>query len=398
MKQGFDSLIVGGGLTGLCAGLALSQSGLKTALIEAKDTPDFSDGRASALAASSLVMLRALGLGAALAPHLSPVKDMMIGEGRPGNISPVSLHFSGDNRAAPMAQIIENAPLKAALWEAAKHQENLTLITGQTVTHYHSGPARAMLILGSGQALEAPLCIAADGRNSPLRRLAQIPAPKRDYDQAALTLTLSHSRSHEGVAHQLFFPGGPLALLPLTGKRSSLVWSDRKPAIKAAMALGETAFLAEISRRIGEVLGSFSSASARQSYPLSLQITERYTKGRLALIGDSAHVIHPLAGQGLNMGLRDAAALHETVLRARAAGLDIGGAELKEYERLRAGDNQRLAGATDALNHIFMASPAPLRGARRLAVAAIDRLPAAQRFFIEEAAGELGDLPVLMRG
>jgi 2-octaprenyl-6-methoxyphenol hydroxylase len=398
MKQEFDCLIVGGGLTGLCAGLAFAQSGLRTAIIEATDTPEFSDARASALAATSLAMLRALGLGSALAPNLSPVEDMMIGEGRPGEISPISLHFSGHDRAAPMAQIIENAPLKSALWEAAMAQDDLILLTGHKVTGFHSGPARARLTVSGGNTLDAPLCIAADGRGSPLRRLAQITAPKREYDQAALTLTLAHSRPHNGTAHQLFLPGGPLALLPLTGNRTSLIWSDRRAAIKAAMALDEAAFVAEVSRRIGNVLGELSLASARQSYPLSLQITERYVSGRLALIGDSAHVIHPLAGQGLNMGLRDAAALHEIAFQARAAGLDIGGAELAEYERVRASDNQRLAGTTDALNQIFRASAPPARHARRLGMAALDRLPALQQFFISEAAGELGDLPALMRG
>ncbi len=403
MSADFDVIIAGAGLAGLTAGLALSRAGFKTALLDARDPALGTDPRTSALAASSVVMLRKLGLGEALAPHLQPINDIMIGEGRPGNISPLTLHFDGTERResqkASMAYIVENSVLKSVLLAAVKGAPELTLLTGNAVTDvdFDSVKGHATVSLGDKAALTAPLIIAADGRGSFVRRQAAITVDVTKYNQHALITTVSHEREHGGVAHQMFLPGGPFAILPLPGKRASIVWSDRPEAVAAALALDAPAFHAEISRRFGDHLGALSIIGPNLSYPLSLQLAEHYTAPRLALIGDAAHVVHPMAGQGLNMGLRDVAALVDVLSTAKSAGLDLGGAELANYALWRRGDNRILASTTDRLNALFLSPITPLRHIRRLGLAAIDRLPAAQNLFISEAAGETGDLPSLLR-
>ena len=401
MSMHYDIIIVGAGITGLTAALALSQEGFKTALIDAQDfrrtETHPSDPRASTLAATSLNMLRRLGVENALQPHLQVINDMMIGEGRPGHISPLSLHIDGSRRVIPMGSIIENSRLLEGLRDAAEKADNLSLYLGRALHDFSATSAFAQITLETGTKLTAPLVIGADGRNSFLRKSASIAVQARDYDQAAIVTTVTHARPHVGVAQQLFFAGGPFALLPLPGKRTSLVWSDRKAAIEAAMALDDSAFLSEIERRLGDHLGEIKLDGPRLSYPLSLQMAESYTGERLALIGDAAHVVHPIAGQGLNMGLRDVAALTNVLSIARATGLDIGGAELARYEEWRAGDNRLLCLVTDQLNHLFSNKITPLRHFRRLGLAAVDKTSGVQQLFMSEAAGELGDLPPLLR-
>lgn len=398
MKTDFDIIIVGAGLVGLTAALALSQTGCKTALVDVKEFGETSgDPRASTLAASSLQMMKHLGLENALSPHLQPINDMMIGEGRPGKISPLTLHFDGERRSSPMAFMIENTALSKVLQNTVKDAPNLSPILGNAMSGFNAGPAAADITLTSGETLCAPLVVAADGRNSALRRAAGISVDTRPYAQSAIVTTVSHEHSHKGVAYQTFYPGGPFAILPLTGARSSLVWSDSKTAVEAAMSLPDEAFLAELSRRFGDHLGALKITGPKLSYPLSLQMADSYTASRLALIGDAAHAVHPIAGQGLNMGLRDAAALTETVRGARAAGLDIGGAELEGYAQWRRGDNRTLGVATDQINSLFSNRAVPLRYIRRLGLAAVDRSDMARDFFMQEAAGELGELPPLLR-
>lgn len=398
MKTDFDIIIVGAGLVGLTAALALSQSGFDTALVDVKTFGQGrEDPRASTLAASSFQMIKRLGLESALSPQLQPINNMMIGEGRPGKISPLTLHFDGQRRSDPMAYMIENAALSGALQDKAASANNLTLKLGAAMSTYSTGAGHAQITLSTGEILSARLVVAADGRNSAVRRAAGINTEARPYPQSAIVTTVAHERGHEGTAYQMFFPGGPFAILPLTGGRSSLVWSDSKDAAAAAMALPDAAFLAELSRRFGDHLGALKLAGPKLSYPLSLQIADSYTADRLALIGDAAHAVHPIAGQGLNMGLRDAAALAQIAAQARAAGLDIGGAELEGYAQWRRGDNRTLSLVTDQLNNLFSNRIPPLRHFRRLGLAAVDRSDLARDFFMAEAAGELGELPPLLR-
>jgi len=322
---------------------------------------------------------------------------MMIGEGRPGRISPLTLHFDGQLRDGPMAYMIENAALKSALQAAVMQAPNLSALLGSPVDTFSASAASARLTLESGAQLSAKLVVTADGRNSALRRAASISAETHPYDQSAIVTAVEHEQDHKGVAYQMFFPGGPFAILPLTGRRASIVWSDKTSAVKAALALGDDAFAGELSRRFGDHLGAVKPIGPRLSYPLALQMAESYTSERLALIGDAAHVVHPIAGQGLNMGLRDAAALAEVASGAASTGLDIGGAELEAYAQWRRADNRMLSTVTDQLNRLFSNRAAPLRHLRRLGLAAVDGSRAAQTFFMSEAAGELGDLPPLLR-
>ncbi|MGB0907160.1 MAG: UbiH/UbiF/VisC/COQ6 family ubiquinone biosynthesis hydroxylase [Maricaulaceae bacterium] len=400
MTSPFDIIIVGAGPIGMSTALACAYYGQSVALIDARrpDNPTV-DGRASTIAASSVHMLRNLDVWNDLSVHMQPITDMMIGEGAPGDISPLTLHFDGKSqRADAMAYIGENAHLSAALYAAVKKQTNITpffdrkLVRADTDASLHLASAE----LDDGTTLKAHILVAADGKNSRLRKMAGIGAPKTDYTQSAIVTTVAHEEDHGGVAYQMFYAGGPFAILPLPGKRSSLVWTDKTPAIKAAMALGEAHFMSELSRRFGNLFGALTLDAPRQSFPLTLQMAECYAKGRLALVGDAAHAIHPLAGQGLNMGLRDACALAQSIAVQKSAGLDPLGA-LSEYGQWRNFDNTALAGMTDMLNRLFSNKILPLRHARRLGLAAVDNATSAKRFFMSEAAGEAGDLPELLQ-
>ena len=398
MSRDYDIIIVGAGHIGLVAALAAAQAGFRAALIERGDiSAARGDMRASTLAASSVILLKKIGLFDRLAPHMQAVTDMMIGEGRVGDISPLSLHFDAQQRSSAMAYMVENEVLRQACADAVIETNTIDVINGQAVTDYAASERTAVVTLDDGRALTAPLVIAADGRQSALRAMAGIPVSRHDYDQKALVVSVSHSVPHNGVAHQLFLSGGPFAILPMTQNRACIVWSDKARAIDAALALPQAMFKAELMRRMGDVLGEAELLSAPQSYPLSLQMAERYTKDRVALVGDAAHVILPLAGQGLNMGLRDAAALMDCITAARAAGLDIGGASLVDYGRWRRFDNTSLAAMTDGLNALFSNGITPLRHLRRLGLVSVDQIPAMRAFFMAEAAGETGELPALLR-
>ena len=398
MKTQFDIIIVGAGHVGLIAALAAAQSGFDVALIDRADIKvPRDDRRASTLAASSIAMLNNLGLWEGLASSMQPVHDMMIGEGRVGDISPLSLHFDGQSRDTPMAHMVENEILRRACVDAVHNTPAVTVMTGASVTDFDNGADIAALTLDNGAVLRAPLIIAADGRSSAMRNFAGIVAPRHNYDQSAIVFTVSHSVPHEGVAHQLFLTGGPFAILPMVNNTACIVWSDKTRAVDGAMALPAPAFKAEVIRRIGDVLGDIDISTTPYRYPLFLQMAEHYTQGRLALIGDAAHVILPLAGQGLNMGLRDVAALMDAINTAKNAGLDIGGASLVEYGQWRRFDNNSLATMTDALNLLFSNPITPLRHLRRLGLAAVDNMPMLGAFFVAEAAGETGERPPLMR-
>lgn len=397
MKTDFDIIIVGAGLVGLTTALACVHKGASVCLLDSADPEKIEDGRASAIAASSYVMLEHLGIAADIIDHVQPITDMLIADGAVGDVSPLKLHFDSTDVDGPSSYMVENNVLRKALLKRLKINGNIDLYAPVKISDTSREAQSVTVILGDKTHLTASLLVASDGRNSELRQKAGIDVQRFTYHQKAVVTTFEHELPHDGVAHQIFFTGGPLALLPLTKRRCSIVWSDTARAIDAAMALDEKAFTAELARRIGGFLGAIKLCAPRQAFPLSLQMAERYTDKRLVLVGDAAHAIHPLAGQGLNLGLRDAAALADIVAESRSVGLDLGGAALGDYEAWRNFDNKVLGISTDMLSRLFSNNIAPIRHARRLGLAAVNRFKPAQQFFMKEAAGETGSLPSLLR-
>jgi len=397
VKTDFDIIIVGAGIVGLTTALACSHKGALVCLLDVADPQKIEDGRASAIAASSYAMLGHLGVTKALQGHIQSITDMLIAEGAVGDVSPLRLHFDSADVDGPTGYMIENNVLRAALLKRLSESKNIELRAPVKIKETARTAQNVNVTFEGIVSLTASLLVGADGRNSTLRQKAGIDVQRFAYDQKAIVTTFEHALPHDGVAYQIFFAGGPLALLPLTNNRCSIVWSDTARAVDAAMALDEPAFTAELARRIGGFLGEINLIAPRQAFPLSLQMAERYTDNRLVLVGDAAHAIHPLAGQGLNMGLRDAAALADVVAESHAVGLDLGGAAIGDYEAWRNFDNKTLALSTDMLNRLFSNNIAPIRHARRLGLAAVNRFKPAQKFFMKEAAGETGTLPSLLR-
>lgn len=406
VKNEYDILIVGGGLVGQVTALTCAKlGGIKIALADGRDifsgAAGQEDGRASALSASSLRFLNRLGLK--LSGHLQPMHDMLITDGKVGADPVWRLHFGPDASESDTAQMIENKHLYKALQKRLKAANEIDIISPaqvKNISHTISGVSAQI----EEKNVSAKLLIAADGANSGIRRDAGIVTDGRHYGQSALVTTISHSLPHDGLALQRFLPGGPLAALPLTGPRSQIVWSDKNEAVKAAMAISESDFLAELTLRLGDHLGELSFAAPRQSYPLHLQLAQDYIATRLVLVGDAAHVIHPLAGQGLNLGLRDAATLHDVLKSARQTGQDIGGAILGNYQDWRRSDVTALATATDGLSYIFNSPKSGLRRPfgnamghiRRLGLSAVNSSEGLKDLIMREAAGDLGELPELL--
>lgn len=397
MKTDFDIIIIGAGLVGLSAALACAYKGASICLLDAAAPEKTDDGRASAIAASSYTMLEHLGAAEALKGQVQPITDMLIADGAVGDVSPLTLHFDSAEVDGPTGYMVENNILRRALLNLVQKNEAIEFLAPIDIKDTSRTAKTATVTLGDTTELTASLLVAADGRNSGLRQKANIDVQRFAYEQKAIVTTFEHELPHDGVAHQIFFAGGPLALLPLTDNRSSIVWSDTARAVDAAMALGDMAFTAELARRIGGFLGEIKLCAPRQTFPLSLQMAERYTDNRLVLVGDAAHAIHPIAGQGLNMGLRDAAALADVVAESWSVGLDLGGASIGDYEAWRNFDNKMLGASADVLNRLFSNNIMPIRHARRLGLAAVNRSKTAQKFFMKEAAGETGDLPSLLR-
>lgn len=403
MTQQADMIIIGGGMVGLTTALACASKDLASIVIDREDTVaqldvEF-DGRASAIAASSFQMYRHLGIAERLGAEAQPIHDILISDGEVDlGVSPLTLHFNSREAGdMPMGYMVENRALRKALIHSCQDSRNINLVAPATVSEIIRDKGKVSVALQDGKLLSAALLVAADGRNSFTRRHAGISVENFHYNQKAIVTTVEHEKPHHGVAHELFLPNGPFAILPITGHRSSIVWTDSPHAVDAAMALPDDAFAAELSRRFGDHFGDVRPCAPRWSYPLSLQMAETYIGNRLALVGDAAHAIHPIAGQGLNMGLRDAAALADVLSIAKSNGLDIGGPSLSEYEVWRNFDNRMLAISTDILNRLFSNNISPIKHARRLGIGLIDRLPFASKFFIKEAAGQMGELPSLLR-
>jgi len=404
MDSGTDVVIGGGGMVGLTLGLALAQGGLKVTVVDPlpKDTVTGAafDGRVSALAYAAVRMYRQLGVWQHLEAEAQPIEDILVTDAAPGRApSPFSLHFDGAEAGTPLGHIAENRHIRAALFAAAEAMPGLSLVAPASLSELSVGPRDVAARLSDGNAVSARLVVAADGRDSAMREHMGIASVGWDYPQTGIVATVAHEKPHRGVAYEHFLPAGPFAILPMTGNRSSLVWTERAALAPAMMTLDEDAFDAEIAKRFGAHLGQVRATGPRWSYPLKFHLAREYVRPRFALAGDAAHAIHPIAGQGLNLGLKDAAALAESVLDAARLGLDIGAMDvLKRYERWRRFDSFTLAFATDALTRLFSNDVEPVRLLRDLGMGIVDRIGPARRFFMRHAGGDVGKLPRLMRG
>ena len=404
MMDDYDVVIGGGGMVGVTLALALAQGGLKVAVCDpvppSAQTAARFDGRVSALSYSSVRMFEALGVWTELAGHAQPINDILVTDAPLGGTpSPFSLHFDADELGRPMGHIAENRHIRSALYAATDAGKNITLIAPAALTHLKAGDGRIVASLSNGTQVSAHLAVAADGRDSPMREDMGLKTIAWSYPQTGIVATVEHERPHNGVAYEHFLPSGPFAILPLTGNRSSLVWTERDDLAPSMMALPDAAFDAQIAQRFGAHLGATKAAGPRWSYPLKFHLARGFVKPRFALAGDAAHGIHPIAGQGLNLGLKDAAALAETVLDAARLGLDIGALDvLARYERWRRFDSFTLAASTDALNRLFSNDIVPLRLVRDLGLGIVDGIGPLRRFFMRHAGGDIGKLPRLLRG
>ncbi|CUH78315.1 UbiH/UbiF/VisC/COQ6 family ubiquinone biosynthesis hydroxylase [Tropicibacter naphthalenivorans] len=399
-----DLIIVGGGLNGPALALAAAQSGLSSVVIDAlpiaaRQASDF-DGRSYALALSSQRMLVGLGLWDALADDAQPMRQIKVSDGRVGDAEVfLGLHFdSAEIEEGPMGYMLEDRYLRRALISAMEASPLITQRPETRVIAQNTTLERAQVTLDSGETLTGRLLIGADGRRSGTAERAGIQRTGWGYGQTALVCAIAHEKPHNGTAHQLFLPPGPLAILPLTGNRSSIVWSEKETRAEAINALPDADYLDILRPRFGDFLGEISLAGQRFTYPLNLTLANSFIGTRLALVGDAAHGMHPIAGQGLNAGLRDVAALAHVIAHATRRGEDFASPQaLARYQSWRRFDTASLAASTDLFNRLFSNDNPLLRGIRDLGMAAINAAPSLRRSFIREAAGLTGDLPDLMR-
>ena len=405
MEPDADILIVGGGLNGCTLALALAGAGFSVALVDATPlaalTADGFDGRSYALNIASQRMLAALGLWPALVPDAEPILGIKASDGRVGQgASPLFLNLDhAEIEEGPMGHMVEDRHLRRTLLAAVAAMPAIRHLPGETVVSQGIAGQRAEVVLASGGRLCAQMLVGADGRNSATATRAGITRSGWRYGQTALVCAIAHELPHHGIAHQIFLPAGPLAILPLTGNRCSIVWSETAAQAAAINALSDADYLAVLRPRMGNFLGQITLCGARYSYPLALSLADQFAAPRLALVGDAAHGIHPLAGQGLNLGLRDVAALAEVLAQARRRGEDVGSAAvLARYGAWRRFDTGTLAFATDSFNRLFSNDNPMLRTLRDLGLGLVNAAPGLRRRFIREAAGLTGDLPLLLQG
>ncbi len=399
-----DALIVGGGLTGAAAALALAEAGFDITLLDASgatldDAADF-DGRAYAVALASQRFWSAVGVWDRVADEAEPMVDVLVSDGRVGEgASPMFLHL--DHRELDdgvYGYMIEDRYLRPAALAAMADHPRITMRTGRA-TSVDYGVGRATATLNDGTDINSSVVIACDGRDSPLGAAAGIRRLSRAYRQNGLVCAVGHEKPHHGVAHELFLPAGPFAILPLRGNRSSLVWTETRQEAARIHALPDDAYLKELEVRFGDFLGAITLEGRRWTYPLHLSLAHEYAAPRLALLGDAAHAVHPIAGQGLNLGVRDAAALAEVLYEAAARGEDIGNIDvLTRYQTWRRFDSASFALGMDALNTLFSNDNGPLRLIRDLGMAAINKAPKLKNTFMRMASGVAGETPKLMRG
>jgi 2-octaprenyl-6-methoxyphenol hydroxylase len=397
-----DVIIFGGGLVGLALASALDSSGVSAIVVDpadpaARKSAAF-DGRTSAVSSSSMRMLETIGVAAELAEPGCPIWRIAVADG----LKPGGLHFDPDDQE-PLGFMHENRNLRAALQARAEAGKNIWLMWKSHVADVERGEHGVVVALEDGRKLSAPLLVAADGRNSATREAAGIAIARWKYDHQAIVSVLRHDRPHEHVAYEIFYPTGPFALLPMNddanGHRSAIVWSVPDEDAAGWLSLGDEDFAAEARAAMGGFLGAVEMLAPRSSYALGFHHAANITAQRLALVGDAAHAIHPIAGQGLNLGFRDAAALTEVLVEGARLGLDLGDKQLLDrYQRWRSLDALSVAFATDSLTRIYGVPGVAASAARRFGMSLVGRLSPLRTRLMSEARGTSGDLPLLLRG
>ncbi|HUG60373.1 MAG TPA: ubiquinone biosynthesis hydroxylase [Methylomirabilota bacterium] len=399
-----DVIVAGGGYVGLSLALAVARSvpGVAVTVVDVRPWKALAkDPRASAIAAAARRMLIALDVWDAIEGEAEPIREMIVTDSRLEDaVRPVFLTFDGSTaEGEPFAHMVPNGAMVGALGAAAE-AAGVKMIAPDSVADFAVAPGGVTAKLGSGRELTGSVLVAADGVKSRLRGLAGIRTTRWDYGQSGIVTTIEHERPHEGRAEEHFLPSGPFATLPLKGgHRSSLVWSERTEVADRLVNGGAVVFEAELIRRLGHHLGDVRVVGPRAAYPLGLTLARDFVQPRLALIGDAAHGIHPIAGQGLNLGFRDVAALSEVLAEALRLGQDPGAIDvLERYQQWRRFDTWQMAAVTDVLNRLFSNDLAPVRIVRDIGLGLVDRLPRLKSFFIGEAAGRPGGQPRLLRG
>ncbi len=395
-----DVVVVGGGPTGLALACALGSAGLSVLLVERRPLAELiephMDGRVTAVARGSKLLLEGIGVWPGCVGEAEPILEIVVGEGG----SPVKVRY--DHRAIdeePLGWIVENRVLRQALTARLAELPSVRVAAPGEIVRLERGTSMATVELADGTTVQAALVAAAEGRRSSTREAAGIGVRTWSYGQIGLVATFSHPLPHGGMAIERFFPDGPFAMLPMTESRSSLVWAAAEELARTLQALDDAAFAAEVQVRLGEHLGDLTLVGRRFAYPLSLAWADAYTAQRLVLVGDTARGIHPIAGQGWNLALRDVGAVAETVVDRARLGLDPGDAvALERYEAWRRFDSLALVAVTDGINRLFANDSLPLRLARNLGLAMVERTPVAKGFFMRHAMGLVGNLPRLMRG
>jgi len=402
-KRQLDVLVAGAGYVGLAAAVALRSAcpTLAVAIVDAAPAGVWQrDRRASAIAAAACRMLGQLGAWDEIAPEAQAITDMIVTDSRTADPTrPIFLTFDGEVAPGePFAHMVANTVLNGALRRRAA-ELGIDVIEGIAVTGFEPGAGCLTVHLADGISIETRLLVAADGVSSQLRDMAGIKTVRWEYGQSGIVCTVAHERPHNGRAEEHFLPAGPFAILPLKGNRSSIVWTERAQDARRIVEGDVLLFEAELEQRFGLKLGEIHVEDSPRAWPLGLTLARDFVKPRFALAGDAAHGIHPIAGQGLNLGFKDAAALAETVVEAERLGQDIGALDvLQRYERWRRFDTVQMGVTTDVLNRLFSNDFGPLRMLRDVGLGLVDRAPRLKEFFIRQAAGLSGDSPRLLKG
>lgn len=398
-----DLLILGGGLVGMTLALAAATRGISSHVVDRADPAELTaegfDGRASAISTASWNLFTNIGIAERLEPLGCPIESIAVTD----QMKPGRIDFRPEPHEGTLGRMFANRDLRLALFEAAAQQPLIAWHPNARVTDRDRSEHGVAATLADGTVLRAELLVGAEGRASPTREESGLGLAKWGYGHRAIIAGLAHERPHEGVAWEIFYPAGPFALLPLRDDsdgrhRSALVWTVSEKDAAGVMALSPRAFLAEVTRRMGDIYGAVELTGDRSSYPLSFQHTARMTDRRMVLVGDAAHGMHPIAGQGLNLGLRDVGALVEVLGEARRLGLDLGDAEmLRRYETWRGLDTFSVSFATDVLTRLFGVPGRTASAVRRLGMGGVQRLPLLKGWFMDEARGVSGNVPELMR-